>query len=42
MLDAWCHRHPEVSAALANSMAVLGEALRGFNEVIYKNYLEKD
>lgn len=35
----WC-LHPEICTALLNSMAVLGELLRNFNEVIYKSYIE--
>jgi hypothetical protein len=38
MLDGWCD--PEVRAALINSLAVLGELLRKFNETIYKSYIE--
>lgn len=30
----------EVGATLRNSVAILGEVLRGFNEIIYKNYIE--
>jgi hypothetical protein len=39
MLEDWC-RHGDLRAALTNSIAILGELLRGFNEVIYKNYIE--
>jgi hypothetical protein len=38
MLEDWCD--PEVRAALRNAIAVLGELLRGFNETIYKSYVE--
>jgi hypothetical protein len=31
-----------VRGALINSIAVLSELLRGFNEVVYKNYIEKN
>jgi hypothetical protein len=41
ILGAWCDDR-EVRGALINSIAVLGELLRGFNEVIYKNYIEKN
>ncbi len=37
MLGDWCDA--EVRAALCNSMAVLGELLRGFNETIYNGYI---
>ncbi|MBV9772193.1 MAG: hypothetical protein JOZ32_21655, partial [Bryobacterales bacterium] len=33
-------RHAEICAALTNSLTVLGELLRGFNEVIYRSYIE--
>ncbi|HTA72443.1 MAG TPA: hypothetical protein VK776_29390, partial [Bryobacteraceae bacterium] len=39
MLSDWC-LDPEVRVGLINSMTVLGELLRGFNEVIYKSYIE--
>ena len=39
MLEDWCS-DIEVRAALINSIEVLGELLRGFNEVIYKSYIE--
>ncbi len=39
MLDAWCNAEG-VKAALKNSIAVLSELYRGFNEVIYQNYIE--
>ena len=38
MLDKWCDA--EVRAALINSLAVLGELLRKFNETIYTSYIE--
>jgi hypothetical protein len=38
MLEDWCDR--EVRAALRNTMAVLAELLHGFNETIYKSYVE--
>lgn len=38
MLEEWCD--PEVRAALRNSLAALGELLRGFNETIYRRYIE--
>jgi hypothetical protein len=38
MLEDRCD--PEVRAALRNSMAVLAELLRGFNETIYRNWVE--
>jgi hypothetical protein len=38
MLDDWCDE--EVRAALINSLAVLGELLRKFNETIYTSYIE--
>jgi hypothetical protein len=41
MLGDWC-LDAEVRVALGNSMAVLGELLSGFNEVIYKSYIEKN
>jgi hypothetical protein len=37
-LEEW-YDDPEVRAALTNSIAALGELLRGFNEIIYKNYI---
>ncbi len=37
--DGWC-KYAEICVALNNSMAILGELLRGFNEVIYKSYIE--
>lgn len=39
MLEDWCC-DAEVRAAVRNSLAALGELLRGFNEVIYKHYVE--
>jgi hypothetical protein len=41
MLEDWCS-DIEVRAALINSIEVLGELLRGFNEVIYKSYIESN
>jgi hypothetical protein len=38
MLGDWCDA--EVRAALRNAIAVLGELLRGFNEAIYKGYID--
>ena len=38
-LEDWC-RHDDVRAALTTSIAALGELLRGFNEIIYTNYIE--
>jgi hypothetical protein len=35
----WCS-DSEICVALTNSMAILGELLRNFNEVIYKSYIE--
>jgi hypothetical protein len=35
----WC-KDNEVRAALINSIAALSELLRGFNEIIYKNYIK--
>jgi hypothetical protein len=40
MVEDWC-TDVEVRAALRTSMAVLGELLAGFNEVIYKSYIEQ-
>ena len=39
MLEDWCD-YPQVRTALRNSMAVLAELLHGFNETIYKSYVE--
>lgn len=39
ILEDWC-LHDDIRAALTNSIATLGELLRGFNEIIYKNYIE--
>lgn len=39
MLGSWCAR-PEVRAALNAAVLVLGELLHGFNELIYKNYIQ--
>ncbi|MGB2678057.1 MAG: hypothetical protein WAN12_13320 [Candidatus Acidiferrum sp.] len=39
MLDDWCS-DAEVRIALNGAVAVLSELLRGFNEVIYKNYIQ--
>lgn len=36
--DVWC-QDPEVRTALNDAVAVLGELLHGFNEVIYKTYI---
>jgi hypothetical protein len=41
MLEDWCS-DPGIRAALQNSITVLGELLYGFNEIIYKNYIEPD
>jgi hypothetical protein len=38
-LEDWC-RHDDIRAALTTSIAALGELLRGFNEIIYTNYIE--
>jgi hypothetical protein len=38
-LEDWC-QHADIRIALSNSIATLGELLRGFNEIIYKNYIE--
>jgi hypothetical protein len=35
----WCI-YVEICVALTNSMTILGELLRNFNEVIYKSYIE--
>jgi len=35
----WC-KDNEVRAARINSIAALSELLRGFNEIIYKNYIK--
>jgi hypothetical protein len=39
MLEDWCNEDG-VRAALRNAIAALSELLRGFNEAIYKNYVE--
>ena len=39
VLEDWC-RDDGICASLNISIAVLGELLRGFNEVIYKSYIE--
>jgi calcineurin-like phosphoesterase family protein len=39
MLDDWCP-DPEIRTALNDAVAVLGELLHGFNEVIYNNYIQ--
>ena len=39
MLGTWCKKD-DVRAALISSVDVLGELLRGFNETIYKSYIE--
>ncbi len=40
MFGEWC-KDPEVRAVLLGSIAVHGELLRGFNETIYKAYIER-
>lgn len=40
MLDpAWCP-DPEIRSVVNDAVAVLGELLHGFNEVIYKTYIQ--
>lgn len=39
MLEDWCI-DAEVRTSLNDAVAILGELLRGFNEVIYRNYIE--
>jgi hypothetical protein len=39
VLENWC-ADDGVRAAARSSIAILGELLRGFNETIYKNYIE--
>jgi hypothetical protein len=39
MLEDWCS-NTEVRTSLNDAVGILGELLRGFNEVIYKNYIE--
>jgi hypothetical protein len=39
MLDDWCP-DPAIRTALNDAVAVLGELLHGFNEVIYNNYIQ--
>jgi hypothetical protein len=39
MLDTWCE-DLKIQTALNDAIAVLGELLRAFNEVIYKNYVQ--
>src|SRR6266581_1228979 len=41
MIEDWCI-HEDVRTALQSASTVLGELLRGFNEVIYKSYIEPD
>ncbi len=40
MLEVEGCQKPEVRVALTNSISILGEMLRRFNEVIFKNYIE--
>jgi hypothetical protein len=37
--NGWC-KDPEICVALNNSVTILGELLRNFNEVIFKSYIE--
>jgi hypothetical protein len=37
--SGWCV-DPEISYAITNAMVILGELLRGFNETIFKSYIE--
>jgi hypothetical protein len=39
VLDGWCS-DIEIQTALNDAVAVLGELLHGFNEIIYKNYIQ--
>jgi hypothetical protein len=39
VLDGWCS-DLEIQTALNDAVAVLGELLHGFNEIIYKNYVQ--
>jgi hypothetical protein len=39
MLEDWC-QDDEIRTALNDAVAVLGEMLHGFNEVIYSNYIQ--
>jgi hypothetical protein len=39
VLDGWCSK-TEIETALNDAVAVLGELLHGFNEIIYKNYIQ--
>ncbi len=39
MLGAWCG-DDRIRTMLNDAVAVLGELLRGFNEIIYKNYIQ--
>jgi hypothetical protein len=39
MLDSWCG-DLKIETALNDAIVVLGELLRGFNEVIYKSYIQ--
>jgi hypothetical protein len=41
MLEDWCLK-PDVRAALQHSVFTLGELLYGFNEIIYRDYIEPD
>lgn len=41
VLDDWCP-DPHLQASLQDAVAVLGELLRGFNEVIYRSYIQPD
>lgn len=41
MLEDWCTKN-DVRTTLNDAVVILGEVLRGFNEVIYKNYIEPD
>lgn len=42
MLGEWCKGHPRIQAAVSEAVAVLGELLRGFNEVIFENCVKPD
>jgi hypothetical protein len=39
LLGDWCS-DPEIRTALNDAVAILGELLHGFNEVIYKTYVQ--
>ncbi len=41
MLADWC-KHRDVRATLQNSVFALSELLFGFNEIIYRNYIQPD